>query len=90
MNTIPTPPIPTIEQKPSSGLQFRFSLKWTLVIVAVGLMILMWQCGWAMMSGKKLSDAAVAHFHQQLDAGQLRRFTTRRIKDLRPETIVKM
>ena len=70
MSISPTPPIPAIEQKPSSGLQFRFSWKWTLVIVAVGLMVLMWQCGWAMMTGKKLSDAAVAHFHQQLDAGQ--------------------
>jgi hypothetical protein len=33
-------------------------------------MVLMWQCGWAMMRGKKLSDAAVQRFHQQLDAGQ--------------------
>jgi hypothetical protein len=30
----------------------------------------MWQCGSVLMSGKKLSDAAVQHFHQQLNAGQ--------------------
>jgi uncharacterized protein DUF4019 len=70
MSITPASPIPAIEQKPSSGLQFRFSWKWTLAIVAVGLMVLMWQCGWAMMTGKKLADAAVLHFHQQLDAGQ--------------------
>jgi len=29
----------------------------------------MWQCGSALVEGRKLADAAVRHFHQQLNAG---------------------
>jgi hypothetical protein len=70
VSTSPTSPVPGVEQRPPSRFQVRFSWKWTLGIAAVVLMFLMWQCGSGLMSGKKLSDAAVRHFHQQLDAGQ--------------------
>ena len=33
-------------------------------------MFLMWQCGSALWSGRKLSDAAVQRFHQQLNAAE--------------------
>ena len=72
MGTIPAAPVPGAEhQSPSpSRYQFRFSWKWTLAIGTTVLLFLMWQCGSVLMSGKKLSDAAVQHFHQQLNAGQ--------------------
>jgi len=41
-----------------------------LAIVAFGFLFLMAQCGWALLEGHKLADAATRRFHQQLSAGQ--------------------
>jgi hypothetical protein len=42
--------------------------KWSLAVSAVVLVFLMWQCGSALVQGRKLATAAVRHFHQQLNA----------------------
>jgi hypothetical protein len=41
--------------------------KWSLAAIAVILVFLMWQCGSALMQGRTLANAAVQHFHQQLN-----------------------
>jgi len=47
----------------------RVLWKWSVVATALILVFLMWQCGSALVQGRKLADAAVRHFHQQLNAG---------------------
>ena len=44
--------------------------KWSLAVTAVVLAFLMWQCGSAIQAGRKLSAAAVQHFHEQLNGEQ--------------------
>ena len=41
--------------------------KWSLAATVVILLFLMWQCGSALVQGRKLANAAVRHFHQQLN-----------------------
>lgn len=43
--------------------------KWSAAATALILVFLMWQCGSALVQGRKLADAAVRHFHEQLNAG---------------------
>jgi hypothetical protein len=45
----------------------RVLWKWSLAATAVILAFLMWQCGSALVQGRKLANAAVQHFHQQLN-----------------------
>ena len=47
----------------------RVLWKWSAAATALILVFLMWQCGSALVQGRKLADAAVRHFHQQLNAG---------------------
>jgi hypothetical protein len=47
----------------------RVLWKWSAAAAAFILVLLMWQCGSALVQGRKLADAAVRHFHQQLNAG---------------------
>jgi hypothetical protein len=44
--------------------------KWSLAITAVVLALFIWQCGSAIQAGRKLSNAAVQHFHEQLNGDQ--------------------
>jgi hypothetical protein len=41
--------------------------KWSLAVTIVILLFSMWQCGSALVQGRKLANAAVRHFHQQLN-----------------------
>ncbi len=43
--------------------------KWSLAVAIVSLLIML-QCGFRLMQGRKQSDAAVAHFHRELNASQ--------------------
>jgi hypothetical protein len=45
----------------------RVLWKWSLVVAAVVLIFFMWHCGSAFLEGQKLADAAMRHFHQQLN-----------------------
>lgn len=45
----------------------RVLWKWSAAATALILVFLMWQCGSALMRGRKLADAAVRHFHEQLN-----------------------
>lgn len=47
----------------------RVLWKWSVAATALILVFLMWQCGSALAQGRKLADAAVRHFYQQLNAG---------------------
>jgi hypothetical protein len=47
----------------------RVLWKWSVPLIALILVFLMWQCGSALMQGRKVADAAVRHFHQQLNVG---------------------
>jgi len=42
--------------------------KWSAAAAAVILVFLMWRCGSALVRGRKLANAAVQHFHAQLNA----------------------
>jgi hypothetical protein len=44
--------------------------KWSLAATVVILLFLMWQCGSALVQGRKLVNAAVQRFHQQLNTEQ--------------------
>jgi hypothetical protein len=46
----------------------RLLWKWSFAVATVVLVLLMWQCGSALVRGRKLATAAVRHFHQQLNA----------------------
>jgi hypothetical protein len=67
MTTPPLTPTPPIE--PESRIGFRMRWKWFLTALAVLLAYLMWQCGTALYHGRELSNAAVQHFHKQLNDG---------------------
>ncbi len=43
--------------------------KWSLVLCAVILLFLTWQCGSALREAPRLTNQAVRHFHQQLNLG---------------------
>ena len=45
------------------------SWKWTLIISAIAVTFLMWQCGSGLLKGRGLANAAVRHFHSQLNEG---------------------
>lgn len=51
----------------------RVLWKWSLLITAIGLLYLAWQCGSGLYSGSKLAEGAVRRFHDQLNAGQFER-----------------
>jgi hypothetical protein len=61
--TIPRPAMPQPVQRPKVVLW-----KWSLLITAIVLAVLMWQCGSALLEGRKLANGAVRHFHEQLNA----------------------
>lgn len=65
MTTFPTTPIPDSAQGPPPK---RVLWKWSAVLSTLILVFLMWQCGSALLQGRKLADAAVRQFHQQLNA----------------------
>jgi Protein of unknown function (DUF4019) len=46
----------------------RVLWKWSAAVTGIILLFLMWQCGLALVQGRKLSDAAVRHFHEQLNS----------------------
>ena len=69
----PTPvPQPTRipqDNYPVEPTRKRVLWKWSLLAAALLLGYLMWQCGSGLSAGARLSDAAVQHFHSQLDSG---------------------
>lgn len=54
------------------GSESRKSIlwKWSIAITVVVLGFLAWQCGSALLAGRGLSNAAVKHFHEQLNEEQ--------------------
>jgi hypothetical protein len=44
--------------------------KWSLVLTAVLLLFLLWQCGTALYSGRRLANAAARQFHEQINSAQ--------------------
>jgi hypothetical protein len=48
----------------------RVLRKWSLGVTAVLMTYLMWQCSSGLLQGRALSNAAVEHFHEQLNSGQ--------------------
>jgi hypothetical protein len=53
---------------PQTPLPKRGLWKWSLTATATILVFLTWQCGSALVQGRKLANSAVWHFHQQLNA----------------------
>jgi len=47
----------------------RVLWKWSAAVTTLILAFLTWQCGSALVQGRKLADAAVRRFHEQLNAG---------------------
>jgi hypothetical protein len=47
----------------------RVLWKWSVAAAAAILVFLMWQCGSALQQGRGLANAAVRHFHQELNSG---------------------
>jgi hypothetical protein len=72
MSTLPpltgssAPDFSHVPPRKPSGKVWIWSGAATLII----LLFFAWECGSAFLSEKKLADAAVQHFHQQLNAGQ--------------------
>jgi hypothetical protein len=66
MTTPPTYPLPNFGQTQVPPKKVLW--KWSLVVGGVILVFLMWQCGSAMVQGRKLADGAVRHFHQHMNA----------------------
>lgn len=48
----------------------RVLWKWSLAITAIVVVFLAWQCGTAILQGRRLATSAVDRFHQQLNAGK--------------------
>ena len=65
MSTSADLPIPGSGQTKTPRM--RVLWKWSLVVAAVVLIFFMWQCGSAFLQGQKLANAAVRHFHEQLN-----------------------
>lgn len=58
------PPLTVPEQH--KGVVWKLSIAVTIVVLA----FLMWQCGSAIMAGRKLSNASVQEFHQELNGAE--------------------
>ena len=52
--------------EPRKGVMWKWSIGITIVVLA----FLMWQCGSAFMAGRKLSNASVQQFHQELNGAE--------------------
>jgi uncharacterized protein DUF4019 len=61
-------PVPTFAYEASPPN--RKLWKWSIVVAAVVLLLLTWQCGSALVQGPGLSNRAVRRFHQQLNNRQ--------------------
>jgi hypothetical protein len=48
----------------------RVLWKWSFFITAIVLAFFMWQCGSALLQGRRSSNQAVRQFHQELNAGE--------------------
>ena len=62
-----SPPFPAPEVGPAQRPRFRVYWKWSFAIAGLVLILLMWRCGSAMVTGMRQSDAAVQQFHQRLN-----------------------
>jgi|HubBroStandDraft_5_1064220.scaffolds.fasta_scaffold60930_3 hypothetical protein len=65
MTTLPTVPAPDFGH--AATRPKRVLWKWSLGATGVILLFLLWQCGFALVQGRKLANTAVRHFHQQLN-----------------------
>ena len=66
-----TPSVPNLDSSGYPAARPRRVLwKWSLAVTGVVLLILMWQCGSAMVQGRKQANTAVQSFHQQLNTEQ--------------------
>lgn len=64
-----TPPTTSAPDSGHAAPTKRVLWRWSAALTALILVSLMWRCGSALVQGRKLADAAVRHFHQQLNAG---------------------
>jgi Protein of unknown function (DUF4019) len=60
---------PLLDAAPRVPLHRRALPWWGLAVAAVSLLI-MWQCGSGLMRSRSLANAAVEHFHQELNASR--------------------
>lgn len=65
-----SPTFPSSDGSQKTPRRFRVHWKWSIVIATLLLILLMWQCGSALIGGRSLADAAVKRFHQQLNNQQ--------------------
>jgi hypothetical protein len=76
MSTLPTlgaNPTPNFGYKPARKIPptvWIFGAIGTAVIAVPIVIFVVWYAGSTFLSGKKLADAAVSHFHDELNAGQ--------------------
>jgi|SRR5580704_2895194 hypothetical protein len=76
MSTLPTlgaNPTPNFGYKPARKIPpmvWIFGAIGTAVIAVPIVILVVWYAGSTFLSGKRLADAAVSHFHDQLNAGQ--------------------
>ncbi len=57
-----------LEGSPPPPKRSWISVKWTVVAILLVFGYFTWQCGSGMWAGANLSDAAVSHFHSELDS----------------------
>jgi len=70
MSTSASVPAPNFGSTPAPAPQKRVLWKWSLALLGILLLFLMWQCGSALYQGRGLSNAAVRHFHSELNGAQ--------------------
>jgi hypothetical protein len=68
MATSPTSPSPYPPPGYAEIPRKRSLWKWVVGGVVAMCLFLMWQCGSTFLQGRRLSDPAVQHFHQELNA----------------------
>lgn len=62
-----TPLADPIDKPP---VQKKVLWKWSVGVTVVVITFLMWQCGFALVQGRKLANVEVTHFHERLNAEQ--------------------
>jgi hypothetical protein len=56
--------------KQRGPLRKQLSWRWVQGVTAAVSLLIVWQCSSGLIQGRRLTNAAVQHFHQQLNAGQ--------------------
>jgi Protein of unknown function (DUF4019) len=61
---------PTLNLERPASLRQRVWWKWAQAITAAVSLLIIWQCGFGLLQGRRQANATVQHFHQQLNTGQ--------------------